>query len=79
MRGVCGWVSAACNRRLPAAPPVHHLFPSLAPLQVNFVRTRLMGQLANLDMAVPDIAKLARELQSWCDREAAQRAVRPKA
>jgi hypothetical protein len=41
--------------------------------QLNFVRTRLMGQLGSLDPAVPDIGKLARELQSWCDREAAQR------
>ncbi|KAI7838461.1 hypothetical protein COHA_007724 [Chlorella ohadii] len=45
--------------------------------QLNFVRTRLIGQLANLDAAVPDVGKLARELQSWCDREAAQR-VRPR-
>ncbi|EFN54553.1 hypothetical protein CHLNCDRAFT_135347 [Chlorella variabilis] len=41
--------------------------------QLNFVRTRLMGQLGSLDPAVPDIGKLARELQSWCDREAAVR------
>ncbi|KAL4424412.1 hypothetical protein ABPG77_005655 [Micractinium sp. CCAP 211/92] len=45
--------------------------------QLNFVRTRLVGQLAGLDLSVPDIGKLARELQSWCDREAAQRA-RPR-
>ena len=37
--------------------------PSPACLQLNFVRTRLMGQLAGLDPAVPDIGKLARELQ----------------
>ncbi|PRW45632.1 large adhesin [Chlorella sorokiniana] len=42
--------------------------------QLNFVRARLIGQLPNLDAAVPDIGKLARELQSWCDREAVQRA-----
>lgn len=34
-----------------------------APLQLNFVRARLIGQLPNLDAAVPDIGKLARELQ----------------
>jgi hypothetical protein len=34
-----------------------------ACLQLNFVRTRLMGQLAGLALAVPDIGKLARELQ----------------
>ena len=27
------------------------------------MRTRLIGQLANLDAAVPDVGKLARELQ----------------
>lgn len=42
-------------------------------VQLNFVRTRLMGHLGGLDPAVPDIGKLARELQSWCDLEAARR------
>ena len=32
-------------------------------VQLNYVRTRLVGQLSNLDAAVPDIGKLARELQ----------------
>jgi hypothetical protein len=32
-----------------------------------------MGHLGSLDPAVPDIGKLARELQSWCDVEAARR------
>ncbi len=38
-------------------------------LQLNYVRTRLVGQLANLDPAVPDIGKLARELQVGGARE----------
>jgi hypothetical protein len=33
----------------------------------------LVASLSALDDAVPDVAKLARELQAWCDREAAQR------
>ena len=41
--------------------------------QLNYVRARLVGALAPLDAAAPEIGKLARELQAWCDREAAQR------
>lgn len=55
-RSMCG---AAVKRWLPAPP----LSP---PVQVNFVRTRLQSHLPQLEAAVPDIAKLARELQQWC-------------
>lgn len=58
---------------IPTPTPPTPIHP-LNHRQLNFVRTRLMGQLTNLDGSVPDIGKLARELQSWCDRETAQRA-----
>lgn len=38
------------------------------------MRTRLWAHQAHLETAVPDIAKLARELQAWCEKEGAQRA-----
>ncbi|GAB4821278.1 hypothetical protein N2152v2_008324 [Parachlorella kessleri] len=41
--------------------------------QVNYVRTRLVAHLPQLESSVPEIAKLARELQTWCDKEAHQR------
>jgi len=53
--------------QLPLAGQTHpYLHTHWLPLQVNYVRTRLMGQLGGLDAAVPDIGKLARELQVRC-------------
>lgn len=50
------WCPPACGGDI-------HLAAPLLPAQLNFVRTRLIGQLPNLDAAVPDVGKLARELQ----------------
>lgn len=67
---------AWCQQHAPAVfqPAAARYVTSRPPPQLNFVRTRLMGQLPALDASVPDIGKLGRELQSWCDREAAARA-----
>jgi hypothetical protein len=62
-RDTWAWARYTQSNTLPAPGPAfpHACLP--ACLQLNFVRTRLMGQLAGLDPAVPDIGKLARELQ----------------
>ena len=55
--------SASAPHRMCCGLSTSHLRCLLLPVQLNFVRTRLIGQLPNLDAAVPDIGKLARELQ----------------
>lgn len=55
--------SASAPRKCAFGLPTRRIRCLPLPVQLNFVRTRLIGQLPNLDAAVPDIGKLARELQ----------------
>lgn len=41
--------------------------------QVNYIKKRLLAHTPQLEASAPEIAKLARELQAWCDKESAQK------